>query len=57
MKRIDEEEKNCGILFMQNCPNEDGIIGVIIAKYLFPVADKLIDKVFAKLFKKKEETK
>ena len=27
MKRIDEEEKNCGILFMQNCPNEDGIIG------------------------------
>ncbi len=33
------------------------IIGVIIAKYLFPVADKLIDKVFAKLFKKKEETK
>ena len=27
IKRIDEEEKNCGIMFLQNCPNEDGIIG------------------------------
>lgn len=27
MKRIDREEKNCGLLFMKNCPNEDGIIG------------------------------
>ena len=34
------------------------IAGVIIAKYLFPIADKLIDKVLGKLFKKKkEETK
>lgn len=27
MKQIDVEEKNCGLLFMQNCPDEDGIIG------------------------------
>ena len=27
MKRIDMEEKNCGLLFMKNCPSEDGIIG------------------------------
>ena len=27
LKRIDIEEKNCGLLFMKNCPNEDGIIG------------------------------
>ncbi|MBR5826789.1 MAG: phosphatase PAP2 family protein [Clostridia bacterium] len=34
------------------------ILGFIIAKYLFPIADKLIDKVLGKLFKKKkEETK
>ena len=34
------------------------IAGVIIAKYLFPIADKLIDMVLGKLFKKKkEETK
>ena len=31
------------------------IAGVIIAKYLFPIADKLIDKVLEKLFKKKKE--
>ena len=31
------------------------ILGFIIAKYLFPVADKLIDKALAKLFKKKKE--
>ena len=27
MKRIDIEEKKCGLLFMKNCPSEDGIIG------------------------------
>lgn len=26
-RRIDQEEKNCGILLMQNCPGEEGIIG------------------------------
>ena len=27
MQRIDDEEKQCGIRLMQNCPGEDGIIG------------------------------
>lgn len=31
------------------------IAGVIIAKYLFPIADKIIDKVLGKLSKKKKE--
>ncbi len=29
------------------------LIGVLIAKYLFPIVDKIMDKVFAKLKKKK----
>ena len=27
LRRIDQEEKECGKLLMQNCPGEDGIIG------------------------------
>lgn len=27
LRRIDQEEKECGIRLMQNCPGEDGIIG------------------------------
>ncbi len=27
LQRIDDEEKQCGIRLMQNCPGEDGIIG------------------------------
>ena len=27
LRRIDQEEKDCGIRLMQNCPGEDGIIG------------------------------
>lgn len=27
LRRIDQEEKECGILLMQNCPGEEGIIG------------------------------
>lgn len=27
LQRIDEEEKNCGIILLQNCPGEYGIIG------------------------------
>ena len=27
LQRIDQEEKDCGIILLQNCPGEDGIIG------------------------------
>lgn len=27
LQRIDQEEKECGIILLQNCPGEDGIIG------------------------------
>lgn len=27
LQRIDQEEKDCGIILLQNCPREDGIIG------------------------------
>ena len=34
LRRIDQEEKVCGIRLMQNCPGEDGIIGRRFAKRL-----------------------
>ena len=27
LRRIDQEEKDCGVRLMQNCPTEEGIIG------------------------------